>query len=561
MTINKTIIVSMCTYKYNDWIIYFYNGIRRFNPDIKIVIYLINYPKEHANLLRCFFKDIDFIEKKGKFILKPTFNDMKEKECVTYLKGQFVKETMELYKKPCLWIDITALIRTDLIELSDMLHQNDCILNRRNFERDSGKTVLAAEIFGIRNYELAKFYAQECNKEPTSWYSDQENLCKLLHKTDKIGYIKFGDYSNFYFDKKAKSWSDRGKTGNGTFNSEDKEHNFNEFYNDLSLLEGFSEDFLHFMDLFTQNKKKPWIMCYIDEDRWCYYTTAMTLCKYLSKDFYISIVRNVYVDREIIDNFKGDLVWARCNSHRVRPLLNIRPDLEDKFIPTMTTGGKLLQSRINIHKNFARKSKYILTQNQESYDVLLNQTNQKPILIPNGVDTERFKPIDRNPNKKFIIGFAARHSSSATDAQKGYTKLFKEPCKELGLKILEGNSGVGFIPHNEIHKFYDKIDVLVQVSDSEGCSNTINEAMSAGIPCVISRVGYHGEVCEHDKEVLFVDRDKEQVKEALLRLQNPIHYNRISKGAREFALRHTWNNISKKFKETFMIAIKKSKHL
>ena len=463
----------MATKKYSDWIYYFYHGIRRYNPDIKIVIYLINYTREEANLLRSFFNDVEFIEKKGNFKLKETYNEEGLKECVTYLKGQFMYETTYKYKKPCLWIDITALIRTELSELTDMLSQNHVILNRRNFDRTEGQRVMAAEIFGINSIEMAKLYANVCNSNVTNWYQDQESLCEFLKHDIKIGYIKFGDYSNFHFEPQAKSWSDRGRTGNGTFNKEDNDHNFEMFYNDLKDYDMFSKDYELYKGLF--DKSKTWIMCYIDEDRWCYYTTAMMLSKLLSKWFYISIVRDVHIDREVLNKFQGELIWARCNAHRASAISRIRPELAHMIIPTVTTGGELLQSRIDLHKQYS-KSEYVLTQNYEAYKSL--NKDFVTCLIPNGVDTKRFSPVPRNPQKRFIVGFAGRKGTTANENQKGFKEYFQKPCEELGLEYTYCDAQGGFIEHHEMHKFYNKIDILIQASHSEGCSNTIHEAMS-----------------------------------------------------------------------------------
>ena len=82
------------------------------------------------------------------------------------------------------------------------------------------------------------------------------------------------------------------------------------------------------------------------------------------------------------------------------------------------------------------------------------------------------------------------------------------------------------------------------------------EAMSSGIPCIISRVGYHGENCEDNHNVLFVDRDKEQVKEALIKLKDKEFYDKISKNARDFAENHSWEIMADKFKETFQQILK-----
>jgi len=546
VTNNSAIIVSMATESYNDWIYTFYNSIRTYNKDVKIVIFLVNYDKIKVNLLRAFFPDVTFYEYTGRFIKKPTFNYDGSKECVTHLKGRFVYDIIKKFNYPALWVDITAFIRTDFSEVFDALNNNDVVLNRRDFSRDKGEKVMAAEIFGINTPEVAKYYFEQTEKNSTNWYQDQLSLTELLHiKGIKIYYLKFGDYSNFEYSPKAKTWSDRGRFGKGNLTFDDTQYSFNQFLKELNYN---SDDFNHFLDLYNTNK--PHIMIYFDADRWCYYNSGMIVAKYLSKYYYITIVRTTSLDKDLIYRFNGDLVWTRCGAYRTVVLRRLRPDLIPKMVTTITTGGIYLDSRVSLHLHHSKGMNNVITQNNETIEKLKNRTNQNIFLIPNGVDIKKFKP--QKLHNDFVVGFAGRNSTQSADESKGFTKFLKEPTDELKVKTFITNSEENYIPHEYMYKFYNNIDVLIQVSNSEGCSNTVMEAMSAGIPCIIGKNGYHYELAEHNKNIIIVDRDKEQVKYYINKLMNDKNfYDKISKNARIFAEQHSWDIISQKFKKCF----------
>ena len=62
---------------------------------------------------------------------------------------------------------------------------------------------------------------------------------------------------------------------------------------------------------------------------------------------------------------------------------------------------------------------------------------------------------------------------------------------------------IGALPHSEVWKWYDSIDVYVQPSFSEGLCRSIVEAMSRACPIICSDVGGNYELIE--KDFLFQD--------------------------------------------------------
>ena len=195
-------IVTMCTQSYLDWIPYFYFSIRQYNKQIPIKLYLINVKPEDKELVQRTFPDIIIEEVNMHTELKETYNVYCRKEKVTFLKGRFMYESFNQYKTPVLWIDITAYIRTDLKEVFEALNENDVVLVRRNFKKDKGKMIYAAEIFGISDLEQLELYCIGCESRKHEWFADQLSLCEFT--TTKKHYLKFREYCNFYYDHNAK---------------------------------------------------------------------------------------------------------------------------------------------------------------------------------------------------------------------------------------------------------------------------------------------------------------------------------------------------------------------
>jgi glycosyltransferase involved in cell wall biosynthesis len=138
-------------------------------------------------------------------------------------------------------------------------------------------------------------------------------------------------------------------------------------------------------------------------------------------------------------------------------------------------------------------------------------------IIPNGIDTERFKPIDKKfarkilsslPYDKTLVLFGAM--SAISDDRKGFQYLL--PALELlaatdnenrielvvlgaesaSMKSLKGLNihYIGTLRDEiSIALVYAACDVFVAPSQEDNLPNTVVEAMSCGIPCVAFDVG------------------------------------------------------------------------
>ena len=116
--------------------------------------------------------------------------------------------------------------------------------------------------------------------------------------------------------------------------------------------------------------------------------------------------------------------------------------------------------------------------------------HSKCVILPNGVDIERFKPLDRNvslnklgwnKNKQHIL-----FASDPNRSEKNFN-LLKE-----SLQFINCNYQIHFLKNiksEDIYYYLNATNVLVLSSLWEGSPNVIKEAMSCNCPIVSTRVG------------------------------------------------------------------------
>lgn len=292
---------------------------------------------------------------------------------------------------------------------------------------------------------------------------------------------------------------------------------------------------------------KPKIFVITDNHNWCWTTTAEEIAYHLP-EFNFKLIPADQLRSTPMD---CDLVYSRGYSASFAKHV----PKHIPFIWTMATGGKRLAQRFDECEATGKRGAALVVQNKAAYDEAKSRGYSNVCIIPNGVNTSLFKPIVKQP-KEFIVGFAGNNAGER-NALKGLPYV-NRACRELRLKVKHVTADKP-VPHSDMPKFYQSISAYAQPSESEGCSNSVMEAMSCGLPCLICKdVGYHGEICrdarKHDfGEVLFVERNQASVEAALKSLTNPesLLRIRIELNARRFAMDHDWRFICDKFRDLF----------
>jgi hypothetical protein len=256
------------------------------------------------------------------------------------------------------------------------------------------------------------------------------------------------------------------------------------------------------------------------------------------------------------------MVWFRGYSSAAMNEQSVKK-LDTKFISTVGTGGKKLEIRLNGAERTAKNGIGLIVQNQMALHSAIKKGHKHVWMIPNGVNNRLFHPCEKKSGN--VIGVAAN-----THGSRGNLKgvpFIKEACSTLKMEYREVNSEQP-LSHEEIADWYRELDYYLQPSDTEGCSNSVMEAMASGLPVFIcDGVGYHGEVCRSaidypDGQVIFVERNAKDIADKLTILENnPYIKARCIKNALEFADNHDWKHIAPRYKDMFdqVLKIKRKK--
>lgn len=191
-------------------------------------------------------------------------------------------------------------------------------------------------------------------------------------------------------------------------------------------------------------------------------------------------------------------------------------------------------------------------------------------IIPNGVDTEEFKPDpEREHDGYFRILTVSRLTPrkglrflirAMESLKEGNEKLElwivgdgeEKPVLEALAKECDVSDRVKFfgaVPHDELGRYYGLADVFCLPSLNEGMSNTVLEALAAGLPIVATVTGGTEELVSIGGNGFFVaQQSPEELTEKIARLAaDPALRERMGKASRKRAEEMSWNRVAKRF--------------
>ena len=288
----------------------------------------------------------------------------------------------------------------------------------------------------------------------------------------------------------------------------------------------------------TTDKVKLKIAWIDDEPNWAYDILAKSLALYLP-EYNHKICYTKATPREIIELAveQSDIVVYMV------PTLLDRYDRRDRTV-VFLDGYRAFEVNENGFNHALTKASAVVTTNAQLTTKAV-QTGASVYWIPNGMKL----PPKRLPKRHtpFVVGFAGNVSKHTHAEYKGINilkdaiALHKDGDVVLQLATYGDKQ---LLPGNMGSCFYERIDCLVSLSQNEGCSNVIMEAMSYSVPVIQTRVGFHGDMCIPGFNNAPVVRDAGVVAGAIDRLRTDKgFYNSLSRGGRAFAEQH--HNIAK----------------
>ena len=176
----------------------------------------------------------------------------------------------------------------------------------------------------------------------------------------------------------------------------------------------------------------------------------------------------------------------------------------------------------------------------------------KPLLIAqHGVNTDHFnrvKYVRDNPTENIVIGLSGRRDSPN---KKGF-KMVAGVCNKMGLGFQTSSYGAGKLTMDEMPSYYNKIDVYVCMSETEGLCNTIMEAGAMGVPVISTRSGAAEEMIRDMESGILVDRNPAALIKALEMMKNHAMRRRWGEELnREVVENWSWDIKIKEFENMF----------
>jgi glycosyltransferase involved in cell wall biosynthesis len=202
---------------------------------------------------------------------------------------------------------------------------------------------------------------------------------------------------------------------------------------------------------------------------------------------------------------------------------------------------------------------------------LKNAPDQAIDIIPNGIDTNQFRPSFTQSNVLRVLCIARLIQRKGIDTLiKAIAQL---PKDQIRLKIVgKGNqeselkrlassldlaSNVEFmeyIPHEKIAEVYQKSDIFVLPSLNEGMSNAVLEAMACGLSIVTTDTGGTAELIKNNGTIV-PKNDALSIANALRKYLNskPL-ISKQGQQSRELALKMSWQNTAKAYYDAYQTA-------
>ncbi len=223
----------------------------------------------------------------------------------------------------------------------------------------------------------------------------------------------------------------------------------------------------------------------------------------------------------------------------------------------------------NLSKGIWADAKAVIANSSGLKDLALASIpNQEIGIIFNGIDTNEFIPKkDYNLDGKLKILSVGRLIE-----RKGFKYLI-EAIKDLDnvslsiigdgpdleyLKELSNGLDINFlglIEHDDLGKLYKDYDLFILASLNEGMSNTVLEAMSAGLPLILSDTGGTRELIK-DHGFVVPTHNSEEIHKAITKyLNNPKLLEVYGRESREKALQMNWKSVSKQYLKEYKKAI------
>jgi len=214
-----------------------------------------------------------------------------------------------------------------------------------------------------------------------------------------------------------------------------------------------------------------------------------------------------------------------------------------------------------------RRAKFVVANSEKLKELALqSSSNQMISVIPNGVDTESFQPLQGK-----IPGDTVRLiSTGRLIERKGYTYLLEamRGLKNISLTLIgDGPLGGAFaeivkkyqldvtfagnVPHDKIPTYLQNADVFILPSLNEGMSNAILEAMACGLAIITTDTGGSDELIR-ENGIIVRKANSEALHRAIQKvISDKSLITSMGRKSRKLAEEMSWQIVAEKYRNVY----------
>ena len=222
-------------------------------------------------------------------------------------------------------------------------------------------------------------------------------------------------------------------------------------------------------------------------------------------------------------------------------------------------------------KNIWSNAKNVIPNSTGLKELAKQTMDREMMVIPNGVNTEKFYPKDEynkcsNDTLKLVTVCRLSEMKRTSDVIRAVKDLddvqldiigtgdlenrLKELTSELGLESKV--RFLGYVENEDLPDFLNRADIFLLPSLNEGMSNAILEAMSSGLPIVMTDVGGSDELIDGNGFIV-EKKNPGDINKALKKYsEDPKLIEKHGRKSREIAESKDWKNISEQFLNAYM---------
>jgi len=301
---------------------------------------------------------------------------------------------------------------------------------------------------------------------------------------------------------------------------------------------------------------KPKILIVFDEMGWIFHSHAKQIQERLT-EYDIDIIDHRQNITEI--SKKYDLVYVMDPMPITYPpqnktIMGLRNEFLYKDHPESVIGlyEKGWSGRCVSIKD---KCKLLHMVNKRQIEAFKDIKDKPIILVQHGID-ERIFDVNVNKYKKvkndvLTVGMSGRDSRNKTF---GTVKL---ACDKTGLRFLSAQYNYSRLPKEKMPEFYNKIDVYVVMSLSEGLHNGSMEAGAMKVPIISTKCGAIEEMVTDGESGLLIERNEKSLIEALEKIKDEkLRSDMGNKFHEEIITNWTWEKRIDGFRKMFELGLK-----